>query len=130
MSSTPSVSDKPDARRELRYAWKRKVGDELLLRADGKGEILVVSMFDVSARGAGLAVRQPLPIGSEVTILVKTNGVRVEFVATVAWCRELSGHELTRAVPNPSGVLYGLGVHIRGSGSFLAMLKVHPTASH
>ena len=126
IAKPPPPGARPDARRELRYAWKRKVGDELLLRVAGQGDNLVVALFDVSPNGAGLATRQPMPVGQEVTILVKTNGVKLEFVATVAWCRALTGDELDRAVPNASGALHGIGVHIRGSGSFLAMLKAMP----
>lgn len=119
---------RPDARRELRYAWKRKVGDEILLRMAGQTDTLVVTLFDVSPNGAGLATRQPLPVGQEVAILVKTNGVKLEFVATVAWCHALTGEELARTAPNASGTLHGIGVHIRGSGSFLTMLKAMPIA--
>lgn len=126
IAKNSATSTRPDARRELRYAWKRKVGDELLLRIEGQGDNLVVALFDVSPNGAGLATRQPLPVGQEVAILVKTNGLKLEFVATVAWCRALKGEELERTVPNASGSLHGIGVHIRGSGSFLAMLKAMP----
>lgn len=129
MNDMATISNRPDARRELRYAWKRKVGDELLLRANGLGDVLVVALFDVSVRGAGLAVRQPLPVGSEVGILVKTSGLRLEFVATVAWCRELAGDEVRSYASQAAGTLYGLGVSIRGSGSFLTMLKATPMAA-
>lgn len=130
MTSTVATTTRPDSRRrELRYAWKRKVGDELLLRTDGQGDVLVVALFDVSMQGAGLVVRQPLPVGGQVGILVKTNGLRMEFLATVAWCRELSSEELRDSVPQAVGTLYGLGVSIRGSGSFLTMLKATPLAT-
>lgn len=124
------MTARTDARRELRYAWKRKVGDEILLRVTGLGDILVVTLFDVSPNGAGLATRQPLPVGQEVTILVKTGGVKLEFLANVAWCHALSGEELAHAAPQASGTLHGVGVRIRGSGSFLTMLKAMPIAEN
>ncbi len=117
-----------DARRELRYSWARKTGDEVLLRTAEQGNVLVVSLFDVSANGAGLAVRQPLPVGQEVSIVVRTSGVKIEFLANVAWCRLLSDEEMARSAPQAVGALHGVGVHIRGSGSFLTMLKALPMA--
>jgi hypothetical protein len=119
---------RPDARKELRYAWNRKAGDEVLLRVGGQGAPLSVTLFDVSPNGAGLATCLPLPTGQEVAILLKTNGVKLEFMANVAWCHALAAEDLPSAAPNASGALFGVGVHIRGSGSFLAMLKATPVS--
>lgn len=117
-----------DARKELRYSWTRKAGDDVLLRTSDHRDVLVVNLFDVSANGAGLAVREPLTLGQEISIVVRTAGVKIEFLANVAWCRLLGDEDVARVAPKASGILHGVGVHIRGSGSFLTMLKALPVA--
>jgi hypothetical protein len=95
---------------------------ELRLKIDGAGELQVESLRNVSVSGASLLVKRPLPVGSAASVIVLAEGVRMEFLSNVAWCRPASPDAIG-SDPGVGQALHAIGLHLRGPGSFAAMLR-------
>lgn len=113
----------PENRSEVRQARQIRFKGELSLRLPGVGaETPVAALRDVSASGASVLLPQQCLTGTAVSVLLRANGVRIEYLGNVAWCRIASEADaLESNWPGPEP-LYAVGLHIRGSGSFAAMV--------
>jgi len=131
MTQVTAVLPGSDPRREARQQWRPALDCLVFLRIGPSGAERPAELFDVSSQGAGLGVDGPIAVGTEVSVVLKATGMSLEFVAVVAWCRELQPAEPSSTAGDmPAPRRFGVGLDIRGSASFLAMLKANPLAHH
>jgi hypothetical protein len=113
-------------RREDRAPLHPGLKVELRLKVDGAAEFEVESLRNVSASGASLLVKRPLPVGSAASVIVLADGVRMEFLSNVAWCRPAVQDGIGSAAGLGAGAgeaVHAIGLQLRGPGSFAAMLR-------
>jgi len=125
MVADPPTVPRTEGRREIRHAWQRAFDGELSLRLPATGAVHPATLQNVSAGGAGLLLGLALPVGSDVTVLLKTAGMAMEFEASVAWCQPLAA--LAPAGPGAApSQKHSVGLELRASGAFVAMLQANP----
>jgi hypothetical protein len=127
MTAQHGTAARPDGRREDRATWNVQFNGEMSLRRAGHADMHVTALRNVSAGGSSVLVPEALLPGSQVLIVLGGDGVRLEFVASVAWCRLADKEDLP--VTDTSGATsHAAGLQLRGPGSFAAMLSAHAFA--
>jgi hypothetical protein len=128
MTPGQSKPESTEQRRESRQRRTSSFTGEILLR-DGRTRVdsPVVALRDCSASGASVLTRQAYEPGHLVSLVVSSDGIAMEHVGTVAWCKPASEDELDeRRMPRGS-LLFTIGLQMRGPVSLAATLMARPS---
>jgi hypothetical protein len=118
-----------DQRREARQSPSLSYEGEVLLR-NGRShvEAPVVALRNYSPTGASVLTRLEYQSGDLISLIVFSEGMRMEFFGSVAWCRAASDAEHGESQLPRDTLLFLVGLQMRGPASLAAALKARPNA--
>lgn len=104
-------------------------GGELLLR-NGRSPVdaPVVALRNYSPAGASVLTRLEYPSGDLISLLLQSEGMRMEFFGSVAWCRAASDAERDERDWPIGTPLFLVGLQMRGPVSLAAALDARAEA--
>lgn len=116
-----------DQRREARESPSRSDQGEVLLRS-GRSDVEapVVALRNYSPNGASVLTRLEYQPGDLISLIVFSEGMRMEFFGCVAWCRRASDAEHGESHFQAGTLLFLVGLQMRGPVSLAAALKARP----
>jgi hypothetical protein len=116
-----------DQRREARQSPSPSYQGEVLLRnGRTRVEAPVVALRNYSPAGASVLTRLEYQSGDLVSLILFSEGVRMEFFGCVAWCRAASDAENGDGDLQCGTLLFLVGLQMRGPVSLAAALKARP----
>jgi hypothetical protein len=127
MNDATSLPGTTGERREARRLRPANHTGELLLR-DGRTQVAVpvVALQDCSPSGARVLMRQAYEPGHLVSLVLSSQGIPMEHMGTVAWCKAASVAELDRISMPHGSLLFMVGLQMRGPVSLAASLMALP----
>jgi hypothetical protein len=116
-----------DQRREARQSPSQNdPGDVLLRDVRTHFEAPVVALRNYSLSGASVLTRLQYPPGHLISLVVFSEGIRMEFFGTVAWCRAASDQELGDSNLPRGMFVFLVGLQMRGPVGLADALKPRP----
>lgn len=118
-----------DQRSEARQNSAPRHQEELLLRnRRSHVDAPVVALRNYSPAGASVLTRLEYPSGDLISLIVHSEGVRMEFFGSVAWCRAASDAERGERDWPLGTPLFLVGLQMRGPVSLAAALDARAEA--
>jgi hypothetical protein len=117
-----------ELRREARQSPARSYAGEVRLRdRRTQVEFPAVAVHNYSSSGASVLASLEYQPGRQISLIVFSEGIRMEFFGTVAGCRAANDADHGEGRPPTGTLMYLVGLQMQGPVGLAAVLNARPT---